>query len=86
MQILKRHGGWKSNATAEGYIDQSISNKIRTSNKIFEQASSYKVTLNITTETTGAPSHTIVTAEQINETAPSDTIVTVRFYVLYVIK
>lgn len=27
MPTLKRHGGWKSDAVAEGYIEQSIKNK-----------------------------------------------------------
>lgn len=31
---LKRHGGWKSSTVVEGYIDDSIQNKIRTSKKI----------------------------------------------------
>lgn len=33
---LKRHGGWRSNATAEGYLGDSINNKKRTYNKITE--------------------------------------------------
>lgn len=32
---IKRHGGWKSSSVAEGYIAESISNKIAISNKIF---------------------------------------------------
>lgn len=31
---IKRHGAWKSNTTAEGYIDASKNNKIQTANKI----------------------------------------------------
>lgn len=31
---LKRHGGWKSTAVAEGYIDKSEKNKFDTANKI----------------------------------------------------
>lgn len=31
---LKRHGGWKSNAVAEGYLGDSIGNKKRTNSKI----------------------------------------------------
>ncbi|KAF2889999.1 hypothetical protein ILUMI_16174, partial [Ignelater luminosus] len=32
---LKKHGGWKSNAVAEGYVDESIQNKMDCANKIF---------------------------------------------------
>ncbi|KAJ8909782.1 hypothetical protein NQ315_011191 [Exocentrus adspersus] len=31
---LKRHGGWKSSSTAEGYIEDSIENKIKFAKKI----------------------------------------------------
>lgn len=31
---LKRHGGWKSSAVAEGYVDQSIEGKINIANKV----------------------------------------------------
>lgn len=34
MSNIKRHGGWKSTSIAEGYIEDSISNKIKISNKI----------------------------------------------------
>ncbi|KAJ8909788.1 hypothetical protein NQ315_011198 [Exocentrus adspersus] len=30
---LKRHGGWKSSSTAEGYIEDSIENKIKFAKK-----------------------------------------------------
>lgn len=33
---LKRHGGWQSSTVAEGYIDESISNKLDTSKKILD--------------------------------------------------
>lgn len=33
---LKRHGGWKSSTVAEGYVEDSINNKIQISNKILE--------------------------------------------------
>lgn len=32
---LKRHGGWKSSGVAEGYIDDSLSNKLELTKKIF---------------------------------------------------
>lgn len=35
ITALKRHGGWRSTAVAEGYIDQSMKNKMDTANKIF---------------------------------------------------
>lgn len=36
MTTLKRHGGWKSSTVAEGYIEDSIQNKTKTSNKLTE--------------------------------------------------
>ena len=42
ITALKRHGGWKSTAVAEGYIDTSMANKMDAANKILHavQASS----------------------------------------------
>lgn len=34
ITTLKRHGGWKSTAVAEGYIDESKKSKLDTANKI----------------------------------------------------
>jgi hypothetical protein len=34
ITALKRHGGWRSTAVAESYIDHSLNNKIETANKI----------------------------------------------------
>lgn len=34
MTAIKRHGGWKSTTVAEGYIEDSLKNKIEISNKI----------------------------------------------------
>lgn len=31
---LKRHGGWKSNTVAEGYVEDSLNKKIDCANKI----------------------------------------------------
>lgn len=36
---IKRHGGWKSSTVAEGYIEDSIQNKVKTSYKIFQNSS-----------------------------------------------
>lgn len=33
---LKRHGGWKSSTTAEGYVDNSLNNKTLTAHKIIQ--------------------------------------------------
>lgn len=38
IQALKRHGGWRSTSVAEGYVEESIANKVKTSIKIFGQA------------------------------------------------
>ena len=34
---LKRHGGWKSSAVAEGYVERSLNNKKQVSDQIFGQ-------------------------------------------------
>lgn len=34
ITALKRHGGWKSTTVAEGYIDNSMNNKMNTANRI----------------------------------------------------
>lgn len=34
LTSLKRHGGWKSSSVAEGYIDDSLKNKMDTAQKI----------------------------------------------------
>lgn len=34
ITALKRHGGWKSTAVAEGYVDESMKNKMDTASKI----------------------------------------------------
>jgi hypothetical protein len=34
MTSIKRHGVWKSTAVAEGYLEDSLNNKIAISNKI----------------------------------------------------
>lgn len=36
LTCLKRFGGWKSSTVAEGYIDESIINKIEVAHKIFD--------------------------------------------------
>lgn len=46
MTSIKRHGGWKSAAIAEGYIEDSLSNKIDISNKL--NCSSTSKQINIT--------------------------------------
>lgn len=35
VDVLKRHGGWKSAAVAEGYVENSINNKKTIADKIF---------------------------------------------------
>ncbi|KAL7305918.1 hypothetical protein TKK_0001923 [Trichogramma kaykai] len=36
ITVLKRHGGWKSNTVAEGYISESLNNKKKIQNQISE--------------------------------------------------
>lgn len=40
IQTLKRHGGWASTSVAEGYVEESISNKVQISRKIFSATES----------------------------------------------
>lgn len=54
ITALKRHGGWRSTAVAEGYIDNSIKNKMDTANKIStavegKPSTSYQCTQNTST-------------------------------------
>ncbi|KAJ8980012.1 hypothetical protein NQ317_016468 [Molorchus minor] len=37
IDVLKRHGGWKSSNVVEGYVESSIKNKQNISDKIFGQ-------------------------------------------------
>lgn len=39
ITMLKQHGGWKSSAVAEGYIEDSLANKSNIGNKIFSGVS-----------------------------------------------
>lgn len=39
LTTIKRHGGWKSSTVAEGYIAESLSNKLETAKKIQGEAS-----------------------------------------------
>lgn len=38
ITTLKRHGGWKSNSVAEGYVEESISRKINVANLLFGES------------------------------------------------
>ncbi|KAK4885819.1 hypothetical protein RN001_002090 [Aquatica leii] len=40
LVTLKRHGGWKSSTVAEGYIEESVSNRIATAQKLTAGTSS----------------------------------------------
>jgi site-specific recombinase XerD len=40
IQVLKRRGGWSSNSVAEGYVEERIANKMRTSKGIFSEGPS----------------------------------------------
>lgn len=41
---IKRHGGWKSSSVAEGYIEDSLMNKVEISNKILDCSPTINVT------------------------------------------
>lgn len=37
ITVIKRHGGWRSSTVAEGYIDESLNNKLEIANKILHK-------------------------------------------------
>ncbi|KAF2902076.1 hypothetical protein ILUMI_04111 [Ignelater luminosus] len=39
--VIRKHGGWKSTTVAEGYMDNSIKNKMDTAEKLFSR---FKIT------------------------------------------
>lgn len=45
IDVLKRHGGWRSSSVAEGYVESSIKNKENISEKILGHASSASSTV-----------------------------------------
>lgn len=55
LLTLKRHGGWRSSAVAEGYIDDSIENKIQISNKIVKSVNPAEENLNLMQNTAQKP-------------------------------
>lgn len=46
LTCLKRHGGWKSNSVAEGYIEESLSNKKEIAAKILKPTQTIDNTFN----------------------------------------
>jgi hypothetical protein len=44
ITVLKRHGGWRSNTVAEGYIVDSVQNKLEVSSKILGKEQIINVT------------------------------------------
>lgn len=52
ITTLKRHGGWKSTTVAEGYIDESIANKIQVSNQILNSIEKNTLNINIPSTST----------------------------------
>lgn len=53
---LKRHGGWKSTAVAESYVDDSMTNKILVSNSILHTIENNKSEININMQPTPSTS------------------------------
>lgn len=45
LLTLKRHGGWRSSGVAEGYVDDSIANKLKIANKIEKSVSQTSTSL-----------------------------------------
>ena len=38
ISVLKRHGGWRSNTVAEGYVENSLQNKVKIARQIMGEA------------------------------------------------
>ncbi|RZC31868.1 Phage integrase domain containing protein [Asbolus verrucosus] len=57
---LKRLGGWTSTSSAEGYIGESIQNKIQTSKKIFRRSNQQEVSKNCPWQHSSSPSSSIM--------------------------
>lgn len=49
ITCLKRHGGWKSSTVAEGYIDESMTNKKDIAKKILQPNNNKSITNNLNT-------------------------------------
>ena len=52
ITTLKRHGGWKSTTVAEGYIEESIQNKMQISNTILNSVETENTHVNINAPST----------------------------------
>ena len=48
---IKQHGGWKSNTVAEGYVENSITNKQKIATNILGETSMEKTQINATQKT-----------------------------------
>ncbi|XP_039279815.1 uncharacterized protein LOC120350456 [Nilaparvata lugens] len=68
MTQLKRHGGWKSSTVAEGYIEESMGDKIATAHAILNQNSNRNINLD---HTANRPMPVLSS----NEELPSPTVV-----------
>lgn len=64
---LKRHGGWKSSTVAEGYVEDSITNKVEIANKILKEKN---FNINATTPNfTSAVANTSICNKNVQDTA-----------------
>lgn len=74
ITTLKRHGGWRSTTVAEGYIDESVSNKMQIANKIL-QAVTDSSSSSLTTHPSSSPSQvqTNIEKQTLTHTLSSNT-------------
>jgi hypothetical protein len=63
MHTLKRHGGWKSDNVAEGYVETSVQNKKIIATKIMGSSDTLRSTSNVMVE---KPSINLGTASGVN--------------------
>lgn len=67
LAVVKRHGGWRSNSVVEGYIEDSLNNKIEISRRIIEQSSTIINNRSALNSTASSSASNSVSNQQTNE-------------------
>lgn len=77
---LKRHGGWKSAAVAESYVERSINNKKQVSEEIFGQGTSVREEMSTSTSTEHRPAPTCQFDTNINTQTQNNALIEQEFF------
>lgn len=72
IQMLKRHGGWRSSTVAEGYVEDSIANKVKTSKRIFNQDARVPPIVNIQQSTSSTSNQIVTSFSDLQSVAPGN--------------